>query len=432
VTEESGEPPQIIAVSPTEGDSGTEVTFTAEVTGDGPFTYYWDFGGGASPNQSSGVSDQPSATVTLSRGGTLPEPVATYPASLTVTNSSGTAIHDFNLSISAWWHLIEIPFEHVHAYALTPDGKPALLRGTETEVVYCVWNSGYWEEEVIPRATYKVLAHHPLTSEPVAVGSAGGETSGTVVYSWRSGAQWYQEEIEYAGWVAGIDLAFHQDGSPVVCWGILGDPFALKVAERTPEDWMIETVPTEGQDPRQPVLAVGGEDNIAVVYGNSETPGGVWIARKQATTWEISEAIPEPSSGQEMATAPDGALVLVVRRSFAHTTYITYAEETPSGWNLEDIDTSDYYYVNTVAPSFLADGEPVIAYGVNIGEQDEPVYEVRVVWRDTEAWNLSVPFPPEGNTSSWGGSLIGVSMDGTVALTVGEHDTSSNYYALFW
>ena len=125
VSTQPGEPPQIISVSPTEGDSGTEATFSAEVTGDGPFTYYWDFAGGASPNESS----VPAPTVTLSRGGTLPEPVHAYSAALTVNTPYGSATHPFNLDISAWWHVEEIPKVPGYGditsatYAFGPDGS---------------------------------------------------------------------------------------------------------------------------------------------------------------------------------------------------------------------------------------------------------------------------------------------------------------------
>ena len=240
-----------------------------------------------------------------------------------------------------------------------------------------------------------------------------------------------RDRIEYAGWVAGVDLAFHQDGSPVVCWGILGDPFTLKVAERTPGGWTIEAVPAEGQDPRFPTLAIDGNDRIAIAYSNNESPGGIWITRRQVTGWERTEVIPEPCSLPQLATAPYGALALVARRSFAQATHVTYVEETPSEWSLDDADTNARS-ASPRGPGFLPGEEPVLAYYVNIADTGDPVREVRVLWRDTETWNISVPFPPEGNTSSWVGWLTGVSTDGTVVLTVSERDTSNSYIALLW
>jgi len=436
VTAEPGEPPEIISVSPTEGDSGTEVTFSAEVTGDGPFTYYWDFGGGASPNQSSGVSDQPSATVTLSRGGTLQEPTVTYPASLTVTNPFGMTTHDFNLNISAWWHLIPKPYEEVRVNSVTPDGKPALMVSINDDMLYCEYDGVAWQEQSVPVGFYRELLYNPVTREPAAAGTVGGTMSGTVVYTWRSGAQWYQEEIEYAGWVAGVDLAFHQDGSPVVCWGILGDPFKLKVAERNASEWVVETLPAENQDPRWPSIVVDRNDYTAIAYDNDEIPDGVWIARRQATGWELTEAAEGRCTSPELAVSPNGALLVALSRTVSVDRYTTIAEEKDEGWILQDVDqvfkSRGLGYFESIGVSFLKTGQPVLGYTVDIAENGDSVYEVHVPWRDSETWNVSVPFPPEGNTSSWVGWLTGVSTDGTVVLTVSERDTSNSYIALLW
>jgi len=425
VTEIPGEPPQIISVSPTEGNSGTEATFSAGVTGDGPLEYSWNFGGGASPNQSA----DPAPTATLSRGGTLPAPIRTYPATLTVTNPYGADVLAFDLDVSAWWHLIPKPYDDVRANALTPDGKPTLIARRDGTWFYCEYDGTSWNEQVLPLSnSYRELAYNPVTSEPAAVGVIGSIGSQAATYFWRSGGQWRQEKIEYAGWIVGADLAFHQDGAPVVCWGVLGQPFTLKAAERKAGGWVVETVPTEGQDPRDPSMTVDGNDRVAIAYDN----GSIWIAREEATVWEMAEVVPAPSGGPEIAMTPDGSLAVIVRRAFAQTTYIAYVEETFSGWNLKDIDTSDHFSLNTVAPGFRAEGEPVIAYAVNIGEQDAPAWEVRVVWRDGGTWFVSVPFPPSGSTASWGGSLVGVGPDGDVVLTVGETGTSNKYIALLW
>jgi len=83
-------PPEIISVSPTEGTETYEVQFTAEVTGSGPFTYAWDFGGGATPD----TSDEAAPTVTLGD-------VSEYSASLTVINAAGDDTFPFTLTVVA-------------------------------------------------------------------------------------------------------------------------------------------------------------------------------------------------------------------------------------------------------------------------------------------------------------------------------------------
>ena len=83
------DPPSIEWVSPVSGVNGEEVSFNAEVQGTTPFTYAWDFGGGAEPNTSS----EASPTVVL---GSIGE----YDASLTVTNEFGADTFDFTLIIT--------------------------------------------------------------------------------------------------------------------------------------------------------------------------------------------------------------------------------------------------------------------------------------------------------------------------------------------
>jgi|GEM_PF-1271422 len=83
-----GDPPTVDSVSPTVGLSGYPLTFIADVDGAPPFTFQWDFGGGASPNTA--VEEWP--TVTLGAEGT-------YDCSLTVTNDYGEDTFGFTLEV---------------------------------------------------------------------------------------------------------------------------------------------------------------------------------------------------------------------------------------------------------------------------------------------------------------------------------------------
>jgi len=85
------EAPVANSVSPTQGDSGTDVQFTVDTSGGGaPDTYAWDFGGGATPN----TSTDSSPTVTLGVAGS-------YNASVTVSNSAGNDTVNFTLTVDA-------------------------------------------------------------------------------------------------------------------------------------------------------------------------------------------------------------------------------------------------------------------------------------------------------------------------------------------
>jgi PKD repeat protein len=88
VVQELPTPPEILSVTPTTGDSGSQITLTADVAGSYPRFYSWDFDTGADPNTS--TSDSP--TVTLQDPGT-------YKASVTLTNSLGDFKYDFDLVV---------------------------------------------------------------------------------------------------------------------------------------------------------------------------------------------------------------------------------------------------------------------------------------------------------------------------------------------
>ncbi len=88
IVNEPDVPPSILSVSPTSGLEGSSTTFSAVVNGSVPFTYSWNFGGGASPNTSADASP----TVTLGSAGE-------YLASLTVMNSAGSDTFDFALTV---------------------------------------------------------------------------------------------------------------------------------------------------------------------------------------------------------------------------------------------------------------------------------------------------------------------------------------------
>ena len=84
-----GDAPNIIGVTPTQGDEGATVTFNVDVTGTEPLTFNWDFGGGATPNTSALRSPE----VQLGA-------IGEYSASLGVTNEYGMDGHNFTLIVN--------------------------------------------------------------------------------------------------------------------------------------------------------------------------------------------------------------------------------------------------------------------------------------------------------------------------------------------
>nr|MDQ3023643.1 PKD domain-containing protein [bacterium] len=81
-------PPQISEITPISGDSNAVARFTAEVFGEPPLDYEWNFGGGAVPNGSSDAAPQ----VRLGDPGT-------YSGTLSVSNNLGTDTFSFALTV---------------------------------------------------------------------------------------------------------------------------------------------------------------------------------------------------------------------------------------------------------------------------------------------------------------------------------------------
>jgi len=107
VTLASADPPTpkpvVTDVQPTSGQAGSEVTFTADVSGPQPYTYDWNFGTGATPNTSSDEAP----TVTLRSAGT-------YTVTLIVSNPFGeSAPYQFQLQVTPVHN--EPPVAHLEA-----------------------------------------------------------------------------------------------------------------------------------------------------------------------------------------------------------------------------------------------------------------------------------------------------------------------------
>jgi hypothetical protein len=84
-----GTAPTITDVQPQTGETGTVLTPNVAYTGDPATTVAWDFGGGANPNTSSGLSP----SVTLGAPGS-------YPSSITLTNGAGSDTFNFTLVVT--------------------------------------------------------------------------------------------------------------------------------------------------------------------------------------------------------------------------------------------------------------------------------------------------------------------------------------------
>ncbi len=129
------EPPHILGVAPLRGQAGESVTFIATVVGTPPFTYLWDFGGGASPNTSS--DETPSVTLSFTP--------AIYQASLSVSNEFGSDTLNFDLEVFAEQTLSLALGEVIELAGIT--GEENLLLSTSEDEEYVLVLSGISQVE---------------------------------------------------------------------------------------------------------------------------------------------------------------------------------------------------------------------------------------------------------------------------------------------
>jgi hypothetical protein len=288
-----GEPPEIISVSPTEGDSGTETTFSAEVTGDGPFEYSWNFGSGAEPNTSSELSP----TVTLSHGGTLPEPVRAYSAALTVNTPYGSATYPFSLEISAWWHVEEIPSAisdgniQSCTYEFGPDAE---IWGIQTfysigSFVLRLFN-GLFEYEARPgnaigidRESIPYVTHIEGEGFPVF--------DYDLYLAKKNGEVWEDEHIAAIGYSADVQMLFDSENRPVLIYADERDLHKddLWVARKADEGWTRTNV-YSAQSGLSFKACITSDDRLWIAFNHTYWEDtDLFFAEETGGQWEIEK-----------------------------------------------------------------------------------------------------------------------------------------------
>jgi hypothetical protein len=351
VSSESGEAPQIISVSPTAGDSGTQATFTATVAGDGPCEYSWDFGGGAAP----GTSAEAAPTVTLSSGGTLAQPVRVYGASLSVTTPFGSVNYPFTLNVSAWWHVEDIPKVPGYDVIATADyfyGPDGSLWGRQS------YSSPLADSFLLRIANGQLVEHEQIEGSlavdrednPAGVHRVKtGFLSYDYYFSRRIDGQWSDGELLESG-VTGIksETFFNSENQPVIVYTKLAGSYELWAARRDEAGTWAKIKIREAGNEILPYSQMAGDDTLRVLYSSADDGGCVYLRlRPDSQTVErslILENSDSETSGlrysvKNLAVTPAGApFGLFTRRDLATGQVTVFTgEETGTGWSYEDV-----------------------------------------------------------------------------------------------
>gem|GEM_PF-2334785 len=408
-----GNPPEIGSIGELAGDSGSAQVFTEQVSGDTPISYRIDFAGGAEPNEITGVVEsyegdyaEVTKNITLSRGGDLLEPTKVYPARLTVSNPSGTAIQDFFLSVTAWWHIQELPplprppdITDDHLTALK---TPAFTQDGDLTGVYDYWRPGdknyivfaqlkgeAWQAEVAvaghqsPKTSLLSMALNCADSAGICWGDY---SDGAVHFAAKRGGEWQHEVVAPGALFApNTEVFFDSQDRAVIDFSYITgeeDGRTYKIARQIPEAWEVFDHPGG-------CVALRPNDNILVAY-NSQDDKQVWLAERVGMEWEeqpVYEAPPEKEAAPTaVVLASDGLARIVIKdwEDGAFNVGFLMAREVPGGsFEVEPVEGYPDWstFETTTFLALLPDGSEVLLFSDSWGE-----HHAVLAWCDEGIW----------------------------------------------
>jgi hypothetical protein len=314
VTTLPGNPPIINTIGPFAGLSGEQLDFTADVDGDEPLSYSWEFDGGASPP----VSSEVSPTAVLSRGGTLPAPAKDYPCRLTVTNEFGTSSVEFTITVTAQWHVEDLPplpgsndynwvdpvldkqgfLRGVYYYDPTPDSE-----GGE-ELRLLKYEGGSWTYEKIKDEGCRELSlAFDNNNEPgISYSILTPQFSGPLYYIHKSGAVWSDSELIFEGGIfsTSSQLFYDSQNRAVVDYSYRENEtsYLVKVARKITEGW-------QAKDGYAGYAAINISNSLYIA-SNITNQSSVYLYKENETGWSSKLVI----GSQEITDAKSYCLVL--------------------------------------------------------------------------------------------------------------------------
>ena len=440
-----GNPPVIVSVSPVSGDSGSAQTLTAQVSGDTPISYQFDFAGGAEPAEVTGVIEsyegeyaEITVNITLSRGGDLLEPTKNYLAKLTLTNASGQAVSDIPLTVTAVWHIEEIPkvpgYDNLseadyffgpdgslwgrQAYLLSepPWGRTFFVRILDGELVEYEEINGYFavDSDNNPARIYSVST---------------GFMTADYYFSRRVEGVWSEGEFLIDGRFGIIpQVFFDSNNEPVIVFARLlnSDSSDLWVARKIGDEWELTQVREAGPAISHLSAELGSDDRLQFVFSSQ---GNLYYAKERTDDWTI-EMLKESwfdmdgyvHSYKPLDFAVDGAGTLLllfaeeesVSGYFPTTIWIRSGSDTP---------TEDSLYSYTTMGSGIAEGlnQVVFFEDLTVVTFWDPVESAqKLAWGNSPSWTVEdLVFAP------WG-TQIWISPEGWLTLS------AIDVFAQYW
>ena len=391
----SGEAPDITDVQPRSGVTGTAVKFSATVEGTLPFTYAWNFGGGATPN----TSTEASPTIALGSAGT-------YDARLTLSNEFGIDTYDFTLEITEGWHIETVDSEgsvgYYNSIALNSGGYPHVsyckYEIDNSDLKYSYMDASGWHIETVDSegsvGYYNSIA---LNSGGYPHVSYYDDTNGGLKYAYMDASGWHIETVDsarYAGWFTSI--ALDSDGYPHVSYYAFPPIYNLKYAYLDASGWHIETVDSEGNVGMYTSIALDSGGYPHVSYFDN-TNKYLRYSYMDASGWHIE--IVDSGDGVGYSTS-----IALNSGGYPHVSYydntnvdLKYAYMDTSGWHIETVDSEgDVGRYTSIALD--SGGYPHVSYHYFDDVLDES--NLKYAYMDASGWHKET-VDSDGDVGEW-------------------------------
>ena len=356
------------------GDPGWEVTFCAEVTGSTPRYYDWDFGGGATPNESSDASP----TVILGDAR-----IEAYNGTLAVSNDAGAVLEGFQYSVG----------RHVDIGDITPltDGlsgeqKTFQVTFSGTPPIHYEWRFGGGTEP---------NEFSGSVGEPGEIGPFAVEVDVTLLnglpYDQHLTAAYDNipgnEARTYVGSIAAWNDVFNE---------AMSKPFILRVTSR----WHMEDIELVVYDEVTP-------EDISLDFNSTWNPAisfqrnwWLWFAEHDGVEWSTEPIDEQNHSGHYSSLKFDSLDRPNVSYSAWPGNYqpgiLRFARRDDGAWYTQDVDTNATNSVGGYNSLELFPGNrPAISY---LDDDDWSLkYAHATAWIPGIGWQWSIETVVEGS-----------------------------------
>ena len=377
------DPPEILSVEPTEGDSQTEVAFTATVTGTPPMMYAWVFGNGADPN----VSNEAAPVVVLATGGS-------YSASLTVFNSFGSDTFVFTLTVKPVWRIqmvdSESELEASMSIALDCSGTPFISyvshAGADFYLKLAHFDGLQWPIETIAKKAWKPSLAIDLSDCPHIGFTCTEWPLFYLKYAYNNGAEWEIQTIDtidtdlFVGF-SGVHLALDSQQHPHIGYY---DNFnaKLKYAYYDGSSWHVQSVPAAENATQYNWLALDSADLPHFSYFD----GGYGSISLKYVRYDGSQWYVDTVDSEEVFNGYNS--LAIDNSDYPHISYVilrglkyAYFDGT---WHTEVVDSAEGnvgFYENSIALD--SSGYPHISYNFL-----DKTYCLKYAWYDGSEWQI--------------------------------------------